>query len=296
LLEVLAPAAEFLSVAGVENARFEVELILAHVLELSRLDLYLQYERILSDQERARFRALLKRRRGRVPLQHVLGETEFFSLPFVMAPGVFIPRPETEVLVERTLQALNERWPAGIGDPMPAAEGCGILRALELGVGSGVIAVSLAKQREDLRVWASDISTAALALSQKNAEENGVSHRVFLEECAGLPAGDGEPAQLVISNPPYVRPDERDDLPPEVAEHDPPEALFGGDDGLAFYHRLAARAPARLCPGGLLAVEIAADQGEAVRGIFTEAGFTEIELFADYAGRDRVLLAIRPPC
>jgi release factor glutamine methyltransferase len=291
LLAVLEPATAYLAAAGIESARFEAELILGHVLGLSRLDLYLQYERRLEEAERARFRALLKQRRARIPLQLILGETEFFSLPFAVAPGVFIPRPETELLVERVLARLAERWPVA-GDLAPPA-GERALRALELGAGSGVVAVSLAASRPDLRVWASDVSEAALALGRRNAERNGVAERVHFEACDGLPAADGGPVQLVVSNPPYVRLDERGSLPPEVAEHDPAEALFGGEDGLDFYRRLAQEAPPRLASGGLLAVEIGAGQGGAVRAIFAAAGLVELEQFADYAGHDRIVLGIR---
>jgi len=288
LLAVLGPAADYLEAVGIENARYEAELLLAHVFDLSRLDLYLQYERALSSAERDEFRELLSRRRQRVPLQQLLKEVEFLSLPFTMEEGVFIPRPETELLVEHVLGRLESDWPAGgerLGDHP--------LRALELGAGSGVIAVSLAVKRGDLTVWTSDVSPAALALTERNAARHEVQRRVAVEECDGLPAGNGGPVHLVVSNPPYVRPDEAESLPPEVAEHDPPAALFGGDDGLDFYRQLAAEAPARLAPGGLLAVEIGADQGEAVREIFAAAGLEGVEVLQDYAGRDRIVLASR---
>ncbi|MBN2171708.1 MAG: peptide chain release factor N(5)-glutamine methyltransferase [Candidatus Krumholzibacteriota bacterium] len=306
LLAVLGPAAEYLAAAGVPDARLNAERLLAHLLGMSRLELYLQYERPLDEAERAAYRALLRRRHAREPLQHIIGETEFWSLPFTVRPGVFIPRPETEVLVERVLARLAADWPppaaaapaaSGAGAAPPAAsrgDAAPALRALELGAGAGVVAVVLAHERPDLRVWASDTSPAALALAAENAARNGVGGRVVLEETDGLPASDGEPVHLVVSNPPYVRPDEKPGLPPEVADHDPPAALFGGEDGLDFYRRLAAEAPARLVPGGLLAVEIGATQGEAVKGIFAAAGLADVAVSRDYAGRDRVVVATRP--
>lgn len=310
LLEVIGPAADYLGAAGVPDARLNAERLLAHVLGMSRLELYLQYERPLDEAERGAYRALLKRRHAREPLQHILGETEFWSLPFALRPGVFIPRPETEVLVERVLDRLAEAWPPADApeaadedgsDAAPGAKAAAagdadapVLRALELGAGAGVVAVALAHERPDLRVWASDVSAEALALAAENAARNGVADRIVCKEADGLPAGDGDPVHLVVSNPPYVHPDERPGLAPEVADHDPPAALFGGEDGLAFYRRLAADAPARLIAGGLLAVEIGAAQGEAVKGIFAAAGLSGVEVHPDYAGRDRVVIATRP--
>ena len=201
---------------------------------------------------------------------------------------MFIPRPETEFFAEQVLSRLDAEFPQG-GDRL----GQHPLRALELGVGSGVIAVSLAAKRSDLQIWASDVSTEALALAAENAERHGVSPRVDFQERQGLPEGNGGPVHLIVSNPPYVRPDEADSLEPEVARHDPAAALYGGEDGLDFYRLLAAEAPGRLATGGLLAVEIGAEQGPAVRELFAGVGLTGIEILRDYAKRDRVVIARR---
>ncbi len=283
LLEVLAPAADYLAAAGVENARFDAECLLGKVLGMSRLDLYLQYERELSPGDRAGFRDLLKRRREREPLQLILGDIEFLGLEFTVRPGVFIPRPETEFFAEQVLARLNAEFPAG-------DHAC---RALELGVGSGIIAVSLTAARSDLQIWASDVSTEALALAAENAERHEVSTRVDFQEREGLPVDNGGPVQLIVSNPPYVRLDEAESMAPEVAQHDPAAALYGGEDGLEFYRLLAAEAPGRLVPGGILAVEIGAEQGEAVQHLFASAGFDAVELIQDYSRRDRVVIAFR---
>jgi release factor glutamine methyltransferase len=287
LLDVLGPATKFLEDAGVENARFDAELLLGHILKLSRLDLYLQYERALSEEERGAFRGLLRERAKRIPLQLLLGETEFYSLPFKMRPGVFIPRPETELLVEHALARLATDYPRS-GDERQ----CGP-RVLELGVGSGVIAVSLAKRRGDLRIWASDGSSDALALSRANAERHGVADRITFEATQGLPRGDGEPAQLIVSNPPYIAESEREGLQPEVAEHDPPAALFAGKDGLDVYRSIGASAGSRLSLGGSLMLEIGADQGKAVTALLESAGLSAIEVIQDYAGHDRIVSARR---
>ncbi|MCP4547649.1 MAG: peptide chain release factor N(5)-glutamine methyltransferase [bacterium] len=286
ILDVLEPASKYLEAAGVENARFDAELVLADVLKISRLDLYLQYERLLTDKERGVFRTMLKQRQQRIPLQHILGNTEFFSLPFMVRPGVFIPRQETELLVERTLESLESHFTSG-GEALNG----GPLRAVEMGVGSGVISVSLAHNRTDMTIWASDISAEALALTAENARLNQVEMRIALEEQEGLPAGNGSPLHLIVSNPPYIRLDEADSLQPEVRDHDPEAALFGGEDGLDAYRYLAAAGPSRLHDGGIMAVEIGADQGEAVTDILRAGGFGEIALHRDYAGRDRIVIA-----
>ncbi len=283
LLEVLAPAADYLAAAGVDNARFDAECLLGKVLGMSRLDLYLQYERELSAGDRAGFRDLLKRRREREPLQLILGDIEFLGLEFTVRPGVFIPRPETEFFAEQVLARLNAEFPAG-------DHAC---RALELGVGSGIIAVSLTAARSDLQIWASDVSTEALALAAENAERHEVSTRVDFQEREGLPVDNGGPVQLIVSNPPYVRLDEAESMAPEVARHDPAAALYGGEDGLEFYRLLATEAPKRLVPGGILAVEIGAEQGEAVQRLFASAGFDAVELIQDYSRRDRVVIALK---
>lgn len=273
VMEVVPPSAEYLAAAGVDSPRHDAEILLAHILGCSRLDLYLRFDRPLTADQRAAYRALLKRRRDREPLQLICGEMEFYGYPLRMRPGVFIPRQETEVLVDKALAALPS----------------GPLRALELGTGSGAIAIALAGEREDLTLAASDISSAALALAAENASLNGVESRLTFVETAGLPPGEG--VDMVISNPPYVRLDEAGLLQPEVARHDPGAALFAGEDGLDAYRLLVEMAPRRLCAGGLIALEIGEAQAESVGDLLDVAGFTNIELHPDLSGRDRVLLA-----
>ncbi len=274
VMEVIPPSADFLAAAGVDSPRLDAELLLAHLLGCSRLDLYLKFDRPLSDEERAAYRGMLKRRRDREPLQLIVGDTEFYGHRLKMRPGVFIPRQETEVLVEKVLGLLPE----------------GPVRALELGTGSGAISIALAKQREDLSITASDVSEEALALAAENAELNGVSHRVNFVGVEGLPEGEG--VDLVVSNPPYVCLDEEAILPPEVADHDPRAALFAGENGLDSYRMIAEQAPSRLRPRGLIALEIGETQGEAVSALLAEAGFEGVEVHPDLTGRDRVVTAV----
>jgi release factor glutamine methyltransferase len=276
VMEVIPPSAEFLAAAGVDSPRLDAELLLAHVLGCSRLDLYLKFDQPLSDEQRASFRAMLKRRRNREPLQLIVGETEFYGYPLKMKSGVFIPRQETEILVEKTLAAL----PAGP------------IRAVEMGTGSGAIPVALTREREDLSIEVSDLSPEALDLAAENAKLNDVHGRVQFVEMTGLP--HSENLDLIISNPPYVRLDEADALQPEVGSHDPHAALFAGEDGLDAYRTLAVDAPSRLRPGGLLALEIGATQGEAVRDLLAAAGFESIVVHPDLTGRDRVVMGNMP--
>ena len=276
VMEVIPPSAEFLAAAGVDSPRLDAELLLAHILNCSRLDLYLKFDHPLGDDQRHDYRVMLKRRRDREPLQLIIGETDFYGYPLKMRPGVFIPRQETEVLVEKTLTLLPT----------------GPIRALEMGTGSGAIAIALAKERENLSLIASDLSRDALALAAENAVLNGVEDRVSFTEATGLPEGEG--VDLVISNPPYVRLDEAELLPPEVGSHDPHTALFAGEDGLDAYRMIAEQAPLRLRPGGLLALEIGETQGEAVRDLLAAAGFESIVVHPDLTGRDRVVMGTMP--
>jgi len=276
VMEVIPPSAEFLAAAGVDSARLDAELLLAHLLGCSRLDLYLKFDHPLSDEQRSAYRALLKRRRDREPLQLIVGETEFYGYTLKMKPGVFIPRQETEILVEKTLAAL----PAGP------------IRAAEMGTGSGAIPIALTREREDLSIEVSDVSPEALSLALENAALNKVNTRVQFVEMMGLPGG--EDLDLIISNPPYVRLDEAKLLPPEVGAHEPHAALFAGEDGLDAYRLLAEEAPSRLRSGGLLALEIGDTQGEAVGELLASAGFEGIVVHPDLSGRDRVVMGTMP--
>jgi len=246
--------------------------------------------------QRERYLSNLRRRAGREPLQYILGATEFMSLPFRTPRGVFVPRPDTEVLVE-----LSEAKLRGI--PLSSC-----IRALDLCCGSGVIAVSLAHCIPNLEVWAVDRSARAVDASAENAAANGVGTRVhpvradadrFL--AAGPGGGPANPAEgspqrfsAVVCNPPYIPTPDVSNLPPEVREHEPIEALDGGPDGLRFYRRIVPMLPGRLEAGGFAAFEIGDTQGEAVSAIMSEAGFAEVSIMPDYAGLDRVVTGIQP--
>jgi release factor glutamine methyltransferase len=283
--ELIQVTADYLAGKDVESARLNAERLLGDVLGISRLELYLQHDRPVVGDELDRYRELVRRRAAGEPLQHILGATGFYSRDFKVVPGVFIPRPETERLVERSLGLLSS-----LGDDNLSP------LAAEVGCGSGIIAVTLAAEAPRLEVWATDVNPAAVELTGVNAHRHGVGERVHAllgSRFDPLPARLRGGLDLLVSNPPYVRRGELAGLPREV-RHDPPEALDGGEDGLDFYRALAAGAARWLKPGGWFAVEIGADQGEAVAGIFGASQFADVEIGRDYNDLQRVVAGRRP--
>lgn len=281
--ELLELTGRYLDEKGVTSARLNAERLLSDVLGLTRLELFCQHDRPVLGGEVDRFRELVRRRAGGEPLQRILGETEFYSRPFKMEPGVFIPRPETERLVEAAVRLLE---PLRRSDRTPVA--------VEIGCGSGAIAVCLALELPRLQVYASDVNPRAVALTLRNARLLGAGSRVHAEEGSRfdpLPPHLRGQVDLLVSNPPYIRSEDLAGLPVEVREHDPVAALDGGTDGLRFYQALASGMGDWLRPGGSVAVEIGSDQGAAVSGIFAASGGQDLDLIQDYAGRDRVVTA-----
>lgn len=271
LLKLLRWTTDYFSEKGVDNPRLDAELLLAHVLKLDRVGLYLNFERPLNALELDEIRPLVKRRGQREPLQYLLGQTEFWSRLFEVTPDVLIPRADTEILVE---EALNR------------AEKSGLL--LDVGTGSGAIAVSFAGELPDWQVAALDISEPALEVAQRNAQKNGVAQQVqFLHaDLAQLPQ---QQYDLIVSNPPYIAQDEWDELMPEVRCYEPQKALLAEDNGLDCYRKLAAQVQSRLKPGGWLLVEIGFKQAEAVSQIFHDAGLQDVFVRNDYADQPRVV-------
>ncbi|WP_303721129.1 peptide chain release factor N(5)-glutamine methyltransferase [Malonomonas rubra] len=272
LLRLLRWTTDYFDGKGISNPRLDAELLLAHVLELDRVGLYLNYERPLNEAELDAIRPLVKRRGQREPLQYLLGQTEFWSLPFEVTPAVLIPRADTEILVE---EALN-RVDAEVGE------------LLDVGTGSGAIAISLATELADWQVSALDLSVEALEVARRNAERNGVAGQVrFLQaDLAQLPQ---QQYDLIVSNPPYVAQAEWDELMPEVRCFEPRQALLAEDNGLDCYRKLTSQAQNRLKPRGWLLVEIGYRQAEAVQQLFTAAGLQDVFVRDDYAGLPRVV-------
>ena len=265
---------------GIETARLDAECLLAHALGTDRLRLYLDFEKPVTEAERACFRELVRRRGGeRIPVAQLLGRREFWSMPLRVSRDVLVPRPETETLVEAAL------------DLLPAAAEA---RVLELGTGSGAVALALARERPRARITATDISPAALELARGNADQLHLADGIRWLEGSLFEPVEGERFDLVVSNPPYVAESQRSGLPPEL-RHEPEAALFGGPDGTDVLRALVHAAPGFLAPGGSLAVELSPEQAPRVAGWCQDVGLLEVRRRRDLAGRVRVLTAGVPP-
>jgi release factor glutamine methyltransferase len=277
ILELLRWTAGHFEALGIESARLDAECLLAHALGVGRMRLYLDFDKPVSEAERGVFRELVRRRASeRVPVAQLLGRREFWSLSLLVTPAVLVPRPETETLVAAALELL----PAGKG----AAS------VLDVGTGSGAVALAIASERPAARITATDVSPAALEIARKNADEHGMAERIRLLEGDAFDPVAGETFDLVVSNPPYVAETQRATLPPELA-HEPEEALFAGPDGLRVLRRLVDGAAGALAAGGGLALELAPEQASRVAGWCREAGLLDVRTLRDLAGRPRVVAA-----
>jgi release factor glutamine methyltransferase len=266
--------------ANVVGARLEAQVLLAHALKCTRMQLYTGFDRPLGEDELAAARALIKRRLAGVPLAYLVGEQEFWSLPFTVTSDVLIPRSDTEAVVQVVMDRLGRER------DRPR-------RGLDLCTGSGVLAVTLARELLGLHVKATDVSAAAVAVARGNAARHGVSDRVDVvlgDLWAAVPDGAYD---LIVSNPPYIRTGDLAGLDREV-QQEPRLALDGGDDGLGFYRRIAAELPSRLASGGWIAVEHGHDQGADVAAILDASGVTTPAVTVlDLARRPRVTVAAR---
>jgi len=266
--DLLVAATEELERAGVPSPRVDAEWLLAHALGISRTELYVDGDKAPADRERV-FRELVERRATREPLAYVLGEWGFRRLTLRVDPRVLIPRPETEAVVERCLELLAD-----------AAEP----RVLDVGVGSGAIALSIADEHPGAKVVATDNSAGALAVAEENRARAGLENSVELV-LGELFAGLEGPFDLVVSNPPYVRPDEVESLEPEVARFEPREALVA--HGVT--EAIAEQALPRLAPGAPLVLETADGEARAVAALLTGLGYADVGIGEDLAGRERVV-------
>lgn len=277
VLEIIKRTTGFFEQRGVESARLNAELLIGHALGLKRMQLYLQFERPLTEAELEKIRPLVKRRAGREPLQYVMGETEFSGLKLKVDRRALIPRPETERLIE----LVTQRFAA------PPAT------VLDLGTGSGAIALALAKAWPEAVVTAVDKSEEALALARENAEACALAGRVtFLSSdwFAGVPAG--EKFVLIVANPPYLSDEETAAAQPEVKDFEPRMALSAGTNSAADLERIIRAARPYLAPGGLLACETGIAQHQALVALATAEGYTRAESLRDLTGRERYFLAL----
>ena len=276
VLEIIKKTTDFFAGKGIESPRLNAELLIGHALEKKRMQLYMEFERPLAEPELEKIRPLVRRRAQHEPLQYIIGETEFFGLKLKVDRRGLIPRPETEQLVELVVN--------GAGPNAPA-------RILDLGTGSGAIALALARAIPAAVVVATDWSTDALALARENAGSLGLESRVsFLlsDWFAAIPA---EAFDIVVSNPPYLTEAETAQTLPEVRGFEPTEALTSADDGLADLKRIIAEAPAYLRSGGLLALETGIAHHERLLALMESAGFARSASKQDLTGRDRFVLA-----
>ena len=276
ILEVLTWTVERLTKEGVESPRVDAEVLLAFCLNLERIRLYMEHDKPLAAEELAHYREAVKRRLTGEPVAYITGAREFWSLSLEVDSAVLIPRPETELLVELALARCQEGSPT----------------VVDVGTGSGAIAISLASELPRAEVIAVDCSAGALEVARRNAARHGVE-LTFLAGDLLEPLAGHDPLDLVVSNPPYVTSAEMEELPRHVRDFEPRGALHGGPDGLDIYRRLVPGAAAALREGGHLLLEIGHTQAAAVSGLMEQAGFSEVVVHRDLAGLDRAVVGVR---
>ena len=279
VLELLTLSTDYLKKAGVDTPRLDAEVLLAYCLGLERIWLYVYHDRPVTEEELNCYRRLIARRGKHCPVAYLTGEKEFMSLSFHVTPDVLIPRPDTEILVESVITRVSASFPEGE------------VRIVDIGTGSGAIAVSLAHLLPHVSVMALDISPKALTIAEDNAQRHGVASRcrfIRSDLLSGLPPG--YQAHVLVSNPPYISLPQWEELPRSVREYEPEIALKAGADGLDFYRRIFQEAPPYLLPGGYLFLEIGAGQREAVCQLGMAKGWNLEEVHKDHAGIERVLV------
>lgn len=301
--ELLRYATDILKNAKIEAPVLEAGVVLCHVLKCDRTYLYSHYDRELKENELEAINHMIKQRADNVPLQYLIGETEFMSLSFVVSPAVLIPRQDTEILVEKCIELVNE---LSISKQKIVAGGNLVNKGnrlntsveadkskvcvLDMCTGSGCIAVSIAHYCPDSRVVACDVSQDALSIARVNSERNGVQNRLELRWGDLFEALAGEQQfDIIVSNPPYIETETMPKLQKEVINYEPSLALNGGQDGLDFYREITARAPSYLAPGGYLAFEIGYNQGTSVKNLMQQC-FHDIVIYKDLSGNDRVVI------
>ncbi len=282
ILDLLKSAEQQLRAAGIESPKSEAEWLLATVLNTDRANLYLERGRALQPGEQAHFETLLHRRLKREPLQYILGVCEFYGFEFVVSPDVLIPRPETELVVEKVVELA-----AKFSSP----------RIIDLGTGSGCIAISLAKLIATAHLVATDISAAALEIAQSNAQRLRVAERIefrLADMTQPEAFSSREPFDIVVSNPPYILETERTSLQPEIRDWEPAAALYVEGDGLKFYHGIIDYCHRHLRAGGWVACEMASQRSHAIAGLFREASFHHALTVKDLFGLDRLVIGQKP--
>lgn len=280
--DVLKWTAEYFDKKGIDSPRLTAELLLSRVLGISRLDLYLGYDKPLNQEERSSFKDLIKRRAQREPLAYILGEKAFWKLDLKVSPYVLIPRPDTELLIEVVA-----------GEVKNNMRNDHRIVFADLGTGSGAIALSILTEIPDSFAVGSDLSAEALSVASENAFLNSLCDRISFVRSSWCDAFSPKfQFDFIVSNPPYIRSDVIPDLEPEVSVHEPLSALDGGDDGLLCIRRIVSSAFDHIKPSGFLLIEIGYDQGSAVSQILESSGLCDgIRIIKDYGGNDRLAFA-----
>lgn len=283
VLDILNRSVEYLSKKGIENSRLNAERLLGSTLNMDRVNLYLNFDRPLSEVEIDQFKKKLRRRARKEPLQYILGETEFMSLPFRINSSVLIPRPETEILVEHVIEKCQTKF-----------ESKKNLAILDLGTGSGCIAIALANYLRNVHITALDFSQDALRTAKENAILNRVDDRISFAKIDFLSTGSlknlSEKFDVIVSNPPYVSSADYEKLPEEIRNFEPSIALHDNEDGLNFYRRIAALSSDILDTKGFLALEVGLGQTSTVKELMLRNKFSCAESFRDLNGIERIII------
>lgn len=283
IIRLIRWTAEYLAGKGAEQARLDAEVLLADLLGLSRVQLYLNFDRPLEPPELAGFRERVRRRAAREPVAYITGRKEFYSLDLAVDRRVMIPRPETEHLVEEAVRLARSRWPESEE-----------LKIVDLGTGCGAVAVALASELGQARLWALDISEPALEVARANIEAHGLADRISLVQGDLLaPLSEQGPFHLIAANLPYVPRPAWAELSVETRDYEPRTALDGGEDGLELIGRAAAQTRGLLGPGGALLLEIWPANAAAVQDLGLGLDYAEVRIVPDLAGWDRVAVLER---
>ena len=279
----LVDGTQRLRTAGIDSARLDAEVLMCHALQINKSHLYVSLDEPMEPSARHRFGDFLIRRVRREPVAYITGQREFWSLDFLVTPDVLIPRAETERLVEISLRCAG------------ASDSDSVLRILDMGTGSGVIAIVLAKELPRAEVVATDVSLAALEIARHNAARHRVAERIQFRASNFFDSLGGHRFDLIVSNPPYVERGAFAVLAPEVSQWEPRTALDGGLDGLDYYRGIIAQGFRHLLPGGALIMEIGAAMAAEIAELLSAAGeYTPPVIYQDYARKDRVMVACTP--
>lgn len=276
VLELLNLTTTFFEQKGIDSARLNAELLLAETLKCKRLDLYLAFDKPVKDEEVNHFREFIRRRGNREPLQYILGYVDFYGLNFFVNKDVLIPRQETEILVETIINHTDKETELNI---------------MDIGTGSGIIAVCLANNLPNVKIIAVDKSKEALTIAKQNAEKNNVAERItFIEiDVLNTSLAVNTKFDIIVSNPPYVSQKEFSSLQKEIVSHEPDFAVTDFSDGLTFYRKIIVSAKTLLNENGKIFFEVGAGQAEEVKSIFKENNFSSMQIWKDYGGIERVV-------